>query len=69
MEIPFAEILEAADKLSLDDQEELIGALRPRVTDRKREELAREIQEARREFLAGRGEPKTPADLLKDTLS
>jgi hypothetical protein len=65
----FSEILEAADQLSVDEQTTLIEVLRHRVTDRRREEIAREIQEARREFQAGQCEPKTSADLLKDNLS
>ncbi len=65
----FSEILEAADQLSVDEQTTLIEVLRHRVTERRREELAREIQEARREFQAGQCQPKTPADILKDILS
>ena len=65
----FGEILEAADQLSLDEQASLIEVLRLRVTERRREELAREIQEARREFQAGQCRPKTPAEVLKEILS
>jgi hypothetical protein len=65
----FSEILEAADQLSLDEQTSLIEVLRHRVTERRREELAREIQEARCEFQAGRCQPKTPAEVLKEILS
>ncbi len=65
----FSEILEAADQLSVDEQATLVEVLRHRITERRREELAREIQEARREFQAGQCQPRTPADLLKDILS
>jgi len=65
----FSEILEAADQLSVDEQTTLIEVLRHRVTERRREELAREIQEARREFQAGHCQPKSPAEILKEILS
>ena len=61
----FAEILEAADKLSLADQEELIGVLRHRVAERRRDLLATEIQQARREFEVGQCQSRSPADILK----
>lgn len=61
----FAEILEATDKLSLDDQAELIGVLRHRVAERRRDLLAEDIQQARREFEAGECHPTSPADILK----
>ena len=65
----FNEILEAADQLSVDEQATLIEVLRHRIIERRREDLAREIQEARRELEAGQCHPTTPADLLKDLLS
>ncbi len=67
METPlsFAEILEAADKLSLDDQAELIEVLRHRVAERRQYVLAGEIQQAGREFEAGQRHPTSPADILK----
>ena len=37
----FAEVLEAADELSLDDQESLAEILHRRVIERRRGELAR----------------------------
>lgn len=45
----FAKVLEAADELSLDDQESLAEILHRRVVERRREELAREALEARQE--------------------
>lgn len=61
----FAEILEAAGKLSLDDHAELIEVLRHQVAERRRDLLAEEIQQARREFEAGQCHPTSPADILK----
>jgi hypothetical protein len=67
METPlsFGEILDAADKLSLDDQVELIRVLRHRVAEHRRDLLAEEIEQARREFKVGQCQPMPPADILK----
>jgi hypothetical protein len=40
--------------------------LRYRITQRRRQELAMEIQEARRELAAAQCHPGAPADLLKE---
>jgi hypothetical protein len=65
----FNEILEAADHLSLDEQTTLLEVLQHRIVERRREALARDIQEARREFEAGEILAVSPADLLKTILS
>lgn len=65
----FNEILEAADQLSLDEQATLIEVLQHRIVERRREALARDIQQARREFETGRIHPASPADILKNILS
>lgn len=65
----FNDILEAADQLSLDEQAALAEVLNRRVNERRRDELAREIQQARREFEAGLCSVTTPDDLLKEILS
>jgi cobalamin biosynthesis protein CobT len=64
-----AEILEAADKLSLDDQAELIEVLRHRVAERRQDVLAEEIREAQREFEAGQCHPTSPEKIVEDLLS
>ena len=60
--LPFAEVLEAADHLSLDEQEELIAILHRRWAQAARQRLAAEIQEARQEFAEGRCLPATPTN-------
>ncbi len=61
--------METVDSLPLEEQEELIEILRRRVIERRREELAKEIQEARKEFRAGRARPATPDELMSEILS
>lgn len=50
--LPFGEILEAADKLPVHDQEELIDILSKRIIDRRREKLSKEVKEAQEEYEA-----------------
>jgi hypothetical protein len=65
----FAEILEAAGRLTLPEQEELVEILRRRMIDERRAELARDIQEAEREYQAGGCRPVSPSELIKEVLS
>jgi hypothetical protein len=51
--IRFGEVLEAACRLSPDEQVELIGILNRRLTQAARQRLAADIQEARQEFAEG----------------
>lgn len=65
----FGEVLEAADKLSLEELEELIEVLSRRAADRRRDLLSRDVRNARKEFREGRITPATPDDILSEILS
>jgi hypothetical protein len=65
----FAEVLEAADELPLDDQENLAEILHRRVIERCRGELAREALQARQEFEQRKCRPVTVDDLMFEILS
>ena len=67
--LAFGEVLEAADKLSLREQEALMDVVQRRIIERQREELAREMQEAQKEFQAGHCHPATPDELMTEILS
>jgi hypothetical protein len=67
--MPFGEVLEAVDKLSLEEQEALVGVLHRRLIERRREELAKDVQQAQQEFEAGQCRPVMPADLMKEIVS
>ena len=56
----FVDLLDAADRLSLDEQETLVEILQHRMVEHRREELAKEIQDAEREYQAGCCRPVTP---------
>ncbi len=66
--LPFGEVLEAADRLSRDEQEELIAILNRRLAQAARQRLAAEVAEARREFAEGRCSPATPDELMREIL-
>jgi tryptophan 2,3-dioxygenase len=67
--IPFEEVLEAIEQLSLDEQETLLDIVQRRVAERGRKLLAAEIQEARQEFATGGCHPATADELMEEILS
>ena len=67
--VRFGEILEEADRLPLEDQETLIEVLQRRMRDRRRAELAKDIQEAQEEFQKGSCRPATADELMREILS
>lgn len=66
--MPFGEVLDAIDRLSLEEQETLSDVLHRRIIEHRREELARAIQEAQAEFQAGQCHPAIPEELMKEIL-
>jgi hypothetical protein len=67
--IPFGEVLEAIDQLSLDEQETLLDIVQRRIAERGRKRLAAEIQEAREEFASGGCRPATADELMDEIRS
>lgn len=63
------EVLESADKLSLDEQETLTEILHQRLIEHRRAELAKEIQNAQQEYRENLCQPVTPSELTKEILS
>jgi len=55
--------------LTPEEQETLIDILNRRLADRRRSELAKDVQDAQQEFQRGGCEPKTPDELIKEILS
>jgi hypothetical protein len=68
-ETTFAEILEAASELSLDEQESLIGILQNRLRESRRDDLVRDVREAQKELAQGKCQPVTPSQLMEEILS
>ena len=65
----FGEILEAAGRLPVEDQETLVAILKSRLREHRRAEIAKDIKDARKEFEGGKCRPVTPGDLMREILS
>jgi hypothetical protein len=63
---PVRELLDAVDELPIEKQVALVDIVRRRLIEHRREELTREIEEARRDLQAGRCIPRTPDEILRD---
>jgi hypothetical protein len=66
--VSFREVLEATDKLSLDEQDTLIEILQRRLRERRRAIIAKNIQAAKKEFEQGDCQSATPSEIMKDIL-
>ena len=64
--IQFGDILDAADQLSLEDQEVLLEVLRSRIIEQRREELLSEVREAQKEYKTGQVKPGTVDEIMRD---
>jgi hypothetical protein len=63
------EVLDAAEQLDGDAQHELIAILRRRMAERGRMRVIADVKQARREFAEGKGEVKTPAEIVREAMS
>jgi hypothetical protein len=64
----FGEIVEKADELPLEDQENLIRILQNRLRERRRAEIVKDVQEAQQEFEQGKCQPISPEQLMEEIL-
>ncbi len=67
--LPFGEVLDAADRLSADEQEELIAVLRRRLAAQGRKRVIADVEESRKEFLAGGCRSVTVDELMREITS
>lgn len=65
----FGDLLEAVAQLSREDQEALIEVLNRRLAEQRRDEIAQEIQAAKKEFESGQCQEVTPDELITEILS
>ena len=61
----YASTLDAADRLSLEEQEELAATLRRRIAEKRRAELVTAVKEARTEFAKGRCKPVSVGTIMQ----
>jgi hypothetical protein len=67
--VNFSAVLDAADALSVEEQETLIDVLSHRVADANRLRLFADVKEARREFADGKCQPAKVDDLMQELLA
>ena len=65
----FADVVDATDRLSLDEQQTLLEILHRRVAERGRQRLIQEVQEARVEQAQKKCRPATVDEIMKEILS
>jgi ribosome recycling factor len=61
----YAQVLDSADGLAIEEQESLVEVLQHRLTEHRRAELTEAVKSARREFKEGRIRPATSAQIVK----
>jgi hypothetical protein len=61
----YATTLDAADRLSLEEPEELAATLRRRIAEKRRAELVTAVKEARAEFARGGGKPVSVGAIMQ----
>jgi len=65
----FSAVLDAANALSLQEQETLIEILRHRIAESNRQRLIKDVQEARRDFAQGQCPEATVDEIMQEILS
>jgi len=63
------DVIEVAESLSLEEQEMLLEVLHNRYIQHRRDELAKDLDEANKEFADGKCKVSTPSDLMGEILS
>jgi hypothetical protein len=61
----YATTLDAADQLTLEEQEQLADTLRRRIAEKRRAELVVAVKEARTEFARGRCKPANVGAIMQ----
>ena len=65
----FKEVLEAADKLTIEEQEAIVDILCKRMSAKRRKELIAEVRKAQTEYKQGTCQECTPDEIIKEILS
>jgi hypothetical protein len=62
----FSDVVDAADGLSVDEQETLVEILRRRIAKQNREALVRDVADARAEFQSGQPRTSSVSDIMNE---
>ena len=69
MQTKFADVLDAAEELPIEDREELIRILQNRLVEYRRNQLLKEIETAELEFEQGLCKPMSADEIMQEVLS
>ena len=67
--INFADVLDAAGSLPMDEREELVELLHKRTIEERRAELSRDIKNARADYKNRKYSAASPKNIMKEILA
>ena len=65
----YGQVIDSIEALPEEQQESLLALVQRRLTERRREALAKSVQEARKEFKSGKLRPASPAEIMRKVLA
>ena len=65
----YGQVIDSIEALPDEQQESLLVLVQRRLTERRREALAKSVQEARKEFKSGKLRPASPAEIMRKVLA
>ncbi|MGO8764688.1 MAG: hypothetical protein ACLQSR_06080 [Limisphaerales bacterium] len=65
----YGQVLDSIEALPEDQQESLVDTVRKRLAERRRAELIKSVQAARKEFKSGKLRPASPAEIMHKVLA
>ena len=65
----YGQVIDSIEALPEEQQESLLELVRRRLAERRREALAKSVQEARKEFKTGKLRPASPAEIMRKVLA
>lgn len=64
----FADILDQADRLPLDEKQELIDVLQRRAAEQRRKQIVREVAASEREHRKGQSKVGTASEIIREII-
>ena len=65
----YGQVLDSIEALPEEQQESLLELVQRRLAERRREALAKSVQEARKEFKSGKLRPASPTEIMRKVLA
>ncbi|MEI9961461.1 MAG: hypothetical protein WDM76_10140 [Limisphaerales bacterium] len=65
----YGQVVDSIEAMPDEQQQSLVELLQHRLAERRRETLAKSVQEARKEFKSGKLRPASPAEIMRKVLA